>query len=222
MPLSAVGAPGATSTASSLCEAAANLAVIALHGYGMSAESMMRLVVPTLDDGQIVVASLEAPNQHYQGEGPKSGVAAYNWGIRQHHPESVRMHHQMVHHVVAGIGHRFNIPPKRCVLLGFSQPVGLNYRFVGTHPDAIGGVIGICGGIPKDWDQEPAKYQDFSTPILHIARDQDEFFSVETVSTFKQRLSKHASNVEFHLIAGAHRYPTAAKQLVRPWLGGLA
>ena len=201
-------------------EAAADMAVIALHGYGMSAGSMMRLVLPTLDGTQ-VVASLEGPHQHYQGEGPRSGIEAYNWGIRQHHPEAVRMHHEMVSRVVSDMGRRFNIPPKRCVLLGFSQPVGLNYRFVGTHPDAIGGVIGICGGVPKDWDDEPARYQDFATPILHIAREQDEFFPVETVSTFERRLSKHASNVAFHLLPGAHRYPSAAKHLVRPWLKGL-
>ena len=195
--------------------AASDLAVIALHGYGMSAETMMRLVVPTLDNTQVVI-SLQAPHQHYQGEGPRSGIAAYNWGIRQHHPESVRMHHEMVLRVVEDIGKRFGISPKRCVLLGFSQPVGLNYRFVGTHPDAVGGVIGICGGVPKDWEEN--KYRDFATPLLHIARDQDEFFPVATVAGFRDRLLHHASQVEFHLLPGAHRYPTAAKEIVREWL----
>ena len=194
---------------------APDVAVIALHGYGMSAETLMRLVVPTLDGTQAVV-SLQAPHQHYHGEGPRSGIAAYNWGIRQHHPESVRMHREMVFRVVEDIGKRLGIPPKRCVLLGFSQPVGLNYRFIGTHPDAVGGVIGICGGVPKDWEED--KYHDFATPLLHIARDQDEFFPVATVSGFRDRLLHHASNVEFHLLPGAHRYPTAAKEIVRGWL----
>jgi predicted esterase len=197
---------------------APDLAVIALHGYGMSAETMLRLVVPTLDGTQAVV-SLQAPHQHYQGEGPRSGIAAYNWGIRQHHAESVRMHHEMVLRVVDDIGKRFGIPPRRCVLLGFSQPVGLNYRFIGTHPDAVGGVIGICGGVPKDWE-EP-KYRDFSTPLLHIARDQDEFFPVATVEGFRDRLRAHASNVDFHLLPGAHRFPTAAKEIIRSWLNAL-
>jgi predicted esterase len=192
-----------------------DLAVIALHGYGMSAETMMRLVVPTLDGTQAIV-SLQAPFQHYQGEGPRSGIAAYNWGIRQHHPDAVRMHHQMVLRVIEEVGKQFGIGPKRCVLLGFSQPVGLNYRFVGTHPEAVGGVIGICGGVPKDW--EDPTYRDFSTPLLHIARDQDEFFPVATVAGFRDRLKRHASDVEFHLLPGGHRYPTAAKEIVRAWL----
>lgn len=194
-------------------------AVIALHGYGMSAETMMRLVIPTLDGTQAVV-SLQAPFQHYQGEGPKSGIAAYNWGIRQHHPDAVRMHHKMVLRVIDDVGKRFGIGPKRCVLMGFSQPVGLNYRFVGTHPDAVGGVVGICGGVPKDWEGD--QFRDFSTPLLHIARDQDEFFPVATVAGFRDRLMRHASDVEFHLLPGAHRYPTAAKEIVRRWLGRLA
>jgi predicted esterase len=195
-----------------------DLAVLALHGYGMSAETMMRLVTPTLEGVPAVIASLQGPHQHYRGEGPSSGIAAYNWGIRQHHGEAVRLHREMVRHVVAAMGQRFGIPPKRCVLLGFSQPVGLNYRFVGAYPEEIGGVIGICGGVPKDWDEEPSPYRDFATPILHIARDQDEFFPVEAVSQFARRLSRHASDVEFHLIPGAHRYPSSAGDLVRPWL----
>jgi phospholipase/carboxylesterase len=192
-----------------------DVAVIALHGYGMSAETMLRLVAPTLDGTQAVV-SLQAPFQHYQGEGPGSGIAAYNWGIRQHHPESVRLHHEMVLRVIDDIGKRFGIGPKGCVLLGFSQPVGLNYRFVGTYPDAVGGVIGICGGVPKDWEED--KYRDFVTPLLHIAREQDEFFPVATVAGFRDRLLRHAANVEFHLLPGAHRYPRAAKEIVRDWL----
>jgi phospholipase/carboxylesterase len=191
-------------------------ALIALHGYGMNPEVMLRLVAATLDGNQ-VIASLQGPNQQYAGEGPQSGIAAYNWGIRQHHPEATRVHHEMVLKVVGDMGTRFGILPRRCVLIGFSQPVGLNYRFIGKHPDAVGGVIGICGGVPKDWEDGP--YQDeVQTPILHISRDQDEYFPVKVVEGFPARLRKRASNVEFHLLPGAHRYPSAAKELVRDWL----
>ena len=31
-----------------------------------------------------------------------------------------------------------------------SRSVGMNYRFAATHPAAVRGVIGICGGIPKN------------------------------------------------------------------------
>ena len=65
--------------------------VLTLHGYGSNPEMMLRLTAPTVDPS-VVVAALQAPNQHYTGDGPTSGVAGYNWGIRQHHADSVRLH----------------------------------------------------------------------------------------------------------------------------------
>jgi len=189
--------------------------VLTLHGYGSNPETMLRLTVPTLD-ANAVVASLQGPNQHYTGEGPASGMAAYNWGIRQHHADSVRLHHEMVLHTLSELQTRFGVGPRRCFLMAFSQAVGLNYRFVGTHPEAVAGVIAICGGVPKDWEE--AKYQDFGTPILHIARSEDEFFATATASGFPDRLRKHARDVEFHMIPGQHRYPSKARDLVRPWM----
>ena len=189
--------------------------VLSLHGYGSSAETMLRLTTPTVEQ-DVIVASLQAPNQHYTGDGPTSGIAGYNWGIRQHHADSVRIHHDMVIKTLGELQARFGVAPKRCFLMGFSQAVGLNYRFLGTHPEAVAGLIAICGGVPKDWE-EP-KYRNFPTPILHIARSEDEFFPVATVETYPARLGAHASDVEFHLIPGQHRYPSKARELVRGWM----
>ena len=190
--------------------------VLTLHGYGSNPETMLRLTAPTVESN-VVVASLQAPNQHYTGDGPASGVAAYNWGIRQHHRESVAMHHHMVLKTLTELQSRFGVGADRCFLMAFSQAVGFNYRFLGTHPHAVAGLIAVCGGVPKDWE-EP-KYQDFSTPILHISRSEDEFFPVSQVEGFPARLRTHASDVEFHLIPGQHRYPSKARELVRGWMG---
>jgi predicted esterase len=54
----------------------------------------------------------------------------------------------MVRHVLDEAGEQFGIPPERRVLVGFSQAVALNYRFASTYPDAIRGLIAICGGLP--------------------------------------------------------------------------
>jgi hypothetical protein len=45
---------------------------------------------------------------------------------------------------------------------------------IGTHPGEVGGVIAMCGGVPRDWEEE--KYAQVDAPILHIARSEDEFF----------------------------------------------
>jgi poly(3-hydroxybutyrate) depolymerase len=126
--------------------------VLALHGYGSNPETMLRLTTQTVDS-DVVVACLQAPNQHYTGEGPRSGVAAYNWGIRHHHADSVRLHHEMLLQTLTELQTRFGVGPRRCFLTAFSQAVGMNFRFLGTHPDAVAGAIAICGGVPKDWEE---------------------------------------------------------------------
>ena len=189
--------------------------LLALHGYGSNPETMLRLVAPSVEPGMLV-ASLQGPNQHYTGDGPTSGIAAYNWGIRHHHAEAVEMHHAMVRQVLADLQARFGVGAQRCFLVGFSQAVGFNYRFVGVHPSAVGGVIGICGGVPKDW--ESVRYQDFATPILHISRSEDEFFAAEVAAGFPDRLRAHAQNVEFQMMPGRHTYPSKAREVIRPWM----
>jgi hypothetical protein len=49
--------------------------------------------------------------------------------------------------------------------------VALNYRFVASYRDAVRGVIGICGGLPSDW--EDGAYQPITAAVLHIARRDD-------------------------------------------------
>ena len=191
--------------------------IVALHGYGSNPEDMLRLTRAAVGAGHLV-ASIQAPNQHYLAERPKDGrpVPGYNWGISQHWDSTVRLHHDMVLEVLASLRKRFGLAADRCALAGFSQPVGLNYRFAATHPDQIRGVIGICGGVPRDW-QEP-KYKPVTAALLHISRDQDEFYPVATASGFAERLRQRASDVEFHMLPGQHRFPSKAGAIVRPWL----
>ncbi len=192
--------------------------VAALHGYGMNPESMLRLTVGLLG-AEHVVAAIQAPNQYYVTSGvlpDRQSVPGYNWGIAPHWGSTVRLHHDMVRQVLAELRERFHVGADRCALVGFSQPVGLNYRFAATHPDEVGAVIGICGGVPRDWE-EP-KYRPVSAAVLHISRDEDEFYPVEMVQAFPQRLRLRARDVEFHLIPGPHRFPSKAGTIVRPWL----
>lgn len=194
---------------------AADVLVLALHGYGMTPESMLRLTVGLVGE-RFVVAALQAPFQHYQALRGASSTAAYNWGIRDHWASGVRLHHEMVQQTLASLRGRFGLSASRCLLAGFSQPVGLNYRFVGTHPHMVGGVLGLCGGVPRDWEE--SKYVSVAVPILHISRDQDEFYPNEQVNEFPGRLAVHAADVEFHLIPGQHRFPSKGASIVRPWM----
>ena len=194
---------------------AGSVLVLTLHGYGSNPESMLRLTVGLVGNEHIV-AALQGPNEHYQNAPGATATAAYNWGIRDHWESAVRLHHEIVTEALGALRNRFQIPARRCLLVGFSQPVGLNYRYVGSNPDQVGGVVGLCGGVPRDW--EDSKYQSVSAPILHISRDQDEFYPQEVAAQFGARLRKHASDVEHHLLPGGHRFPSKAHVIARPWM----
>lgn len=191
------------------------LLIAALHGYGSNAHDMLRLTTSAVGRSHIV-ASLQAPHQLYTSALGAGAHAGYNWGIRQHWQSAVDTHHRMLQHVLGELRARFHLGPERTVLLGFSQPVGLNYRFAATHPGWVGGVVGICGGVPRDWEQ--SGYQPMNAAILHISRDEDEFYPVPVVQDFPSRLRQYASDVEFHLLPGGHRFPSKAAPLIQTWL----
>lgn len=191
------------------------LLVLTLHGFGQNPEAMLRLTVPSVGE-DCIVASLQAPNQDYLSGNPTSHDVGYNWGTRKHPELNIRLHHRIVRGVRARLRERFGVPASRTLLMGFSQPVGLNYRFIGTYPEEAGGVIALCGGVPKDW--EDAKYSRVDAPILHISRSEDEYFPVDVVRGFPDRLKHHATDVEFHLLPGAHRFPSKARPILRAWM----
>jgi len=190
------------------------LLVLALHGYGSNPEVMLRLTRAMFGPDP-VIASLQAPNEFYPSNAPDSEVG-FSWATKAHIQSAVRLHHEMLLHVIDEAETKFSIDAHRRILIGFSQPVGPNYRFAATHPSAIRGVIGVCGGIPKDW--ETGVYGKVSAALLHIARQADEIFPPAVTQKYPGRLRTRADDVEFHMLDGGHRFPSKAGPLVEQWL----
>jgi len=189
------------------------LLVAALHGFGQTAETMLRLIEPLLGSKH-VIAALQAPSQFYLAQ--HSNDVGYCWATHKHSESSVRMHHEMLLHVFEETERQSGIPAQRRLLAGFSQPVGMNYRFAATHPEAVRGVMGLCGGVPMNWEEGP--YQKVSAALLHIARTEDEFYPPATTERFADRLRLRADDVEFHMLEGGHRFPSKAAPLLEKWM----
>jgi len=189
------------------------LLVVALHGFGQTPETMLRLTGAMLGPKH-VIAAVQGPNQFYLAQ--DRGEVGYCWITHRHAESSIRLHHEMLLHVLNEAGRQCAIPAARRMLVGFSQPVGLNYRFAATHTDAVRGVIGICGGIPKNWEEGP--YRRTAAALLHIARREDEFYKPEVTEHYPERLRLYADDVEFHMLEGGHRFPSKAGPLVERWI----
>jgi predicted esterase len=187
--------------------------VVALHGFGANPETMLQLTA-RLFETPPVITSLQGPNQFFLGA--ENQEVGYGWITSRRPPESIRLHHDMVLHVADEAGRQFAIPRARRLLVGFSQSVGLNYRFAATHPDAIRGVIGVCGGLPGDWDD--GLYLPVNAAVLHIARSGDEYYPPSVTGLYAERLRRRAADVEFHLIEDGHQMPSSGGRIVEPWL----
>ena len=187
--------------------------VVALHGFGANPETMLHLTA-RLFDRPPVLAALQGPYQFFLPA--KNQEVGYGWITNRRPAESIRLHRDMVLHVLDEAGGQLGIPPDRRLLLGFSQAVALNYRLAATCPEAVRGAIAICGSLPGDWDE--GDYQPVSAAILHIARDRDQYYPSNVTGHYVERLRRRAADVEFHLIDGSHRMPSDGKRLVGPWM----
>ena len=187
--------------------------VVTLHGFGQNPEAMLRLTAMTFGP-QHFIASLQGPNQFFLNESAQD--VGYGWNTNRHPASSIRLHHDMVRHVLEEAGGEHGIPIARRILCGFSQPVSLNYRFAATFPDAIRGVVAVCGGLPGDW--ETRKYQPVSAAVLHIARRADEYYPAAVTEQYPERLRLRVKDQEFHLMEGGHSMPSKGRAIVEGWL----
>jgi phospholipase/carboxylesterase len=142
--------------------------LIALHGYGANKKQMMREAKQLVPEG-FAIASLQGFHQHMKEPKEPGGPLRFGFGwLTNFHPEdSIAIHHQFVLDVMRNLSSEGVADPERVFLLGFSQTCALNYKFAFTHPDLLRGVIGICGGIPGDWETGE-NYKPTKAAVLHL------------------------------------------------------
>jgi len=198
--------------------------LIALHGYQGDKDSMMR-VAQRIADGKMVVISLQGHNQFFVNDGssnvtePKDYRVGFGWGTSYKMEESIELHHLAIRELIKLATKKHHADPRRVFLLAFSQACAYNYRFVFTHPREIRGAIGVCGGVPGDWN-ENSLYRKAGTHILHIAATQDVWYSREKNLEFRRKLGQRAASLDFRFYNSPHKFPRASLPHIRKWTEG--
>jgi predicted esterase len=192
--------------------------LIALHGYGASKRQMMREAKQIAPEGFAIV-SLQGPHQHMKEPKEPGGPLRFGFGwLTNFHPEeSVQTHHRALLDLIEALAGEGLADPARIFLLGFSQSCALNYRFAFTHPEVMRGVIGICGGMPGDWDTSEL-YKQTNAAVFHLAGARDEFYPPARVSDYAASLRARAKDVEFKSYDAGHEMVQAMQDDVREWL----
>jgi phospholipase/carboxylesterase len=192
--------------------------LIALHGYGSNKNWMMREARELAPDG-FAVAALQGFHQHLKEPKEPGGALRYGFGwLTNFHPEdSVALHHRALLDMIAQLTDEGVADPNRIFLLGFSQTCALNYRFAFTHAGVLRGVVGICGGLPGDWETGE-QYRHTQAAVLHLAGARDDVYPPARVADYAARLSLRARDVEFKSYDAAHELSAAMREDVRAWL----
>lgn len=192
--------------------------LIALHGYGGNKRQMMR-EAQLLAPNNFAIASLQGFHQHIKEPRETGGPLRFGFGwLTNFRPEeSIALHRKAVIEMIQTLIDEGAADPARIFLLGFSQSCALNYRFAFTHPEYLRGVIGICGGIPGDWETS-ALYRPAKVDVLHLAGTRDEFYSPERVRDYERQLKTRAASVVFKSYDAAHEIVPEMRSFVVQWL----
>ena len=192
--------------------------LLALHGYGAFKEQIM-IEAQQMAPDSFAIASLQGFHQHMKEPRQRGGPLrwGFGWLTSYRSDESVAVHHQALLDLIQTLTEEGIADPSRVFLLGFSQSCALNYRFAFTHPERVRGVIGICGGIPGDWETS-GLYREAPFDVFHLAGTRDDFYPPERVADYEQQLSKRARSVQFKSCHAAHEIVPEMRTDVKQWL----
>lgn len=192
--------------------------LIALHGYGAGKWHATREAKLIVSEG-FAIASLQGPHQHLREPKSPGGPLRFGFGwLTNFRPEeSVAIHHRALLDIIESLAREEIIDSQRVFLLGFSQSCALNYRFAFTHPNVLRGVVGICGGLPGDWETSDL-YHRTSAAVFHLAGTRDEFYPPARVENYEQQLRQRAGDVEFCSYDAKHEISAPMRDDIRKWL----
>jgi phospholipase/carboxylesterase len=196
--------------------------LVALHGYGSNKRWMMREARFIAPEG-FAVAALQGFHQHIKEPREPGGPLRYGFGwLTNFHPEdSVALHHRALLDLVNTLTEQGVARRGEIFLFGFSQSCALNYRFAFTHAEVLRGVVGVCGGLPGDWETGGA-YKPTRAPVLHLHGTRDEVYPPARVSDYGERLGLRAREVEVRAYDAGHELTPAMRDDSRAWLAARA
>jgi phospholipase/carboxylesterase len=194
--------------------------LLALHGVTAPASDTRCARGATHRASEFCVAALRA-YQHLKDPKEPGGPLRFGFGwLTNFHPEeSVAVHHRALLDLINTLVAAGVADSDRIFLLGFSQTCALNFRFAFTHPDKLRGVIGICGGLPGDWESSQV-YQPTAASVFYLAGTKDEYYPPSRVVDYAERLRLRAANVQTKSYDAGHEIVPAMRDDLRSWLIG--
>jgi phospholipase/carboxylesterase len=189
--------------------------LIAVHGYGAHKRYMMREAQRVAPE-DFVIVSVQGPHQHYRPtkEGYRVG---FGWLTDHNSEEYVTLHHEFLLRIIDKLDKDGLIDRYRIHLFGFSQACALNFRFAFTHPKILASVVGVCGGIPGDVDENP-KYKPFKALTFYLYGNDDEFYTQDQFAAFDSKLRATLPNYRSKHYVATHEITDEMRRDIKQFL----
>lgn len=106
-------------------------------------------------------------------------------------------------------------------LLGVGQGAVLSVTLAGVLPEALAGVVAICGYLPDipGWSLPVDDLQ--GLPVLLVHDPTDAELPLSLVEKTRDELARRGASVELQAVAGAAQIPALAANAIKPWLDAL-
>jgi predicted esterase len=194
--------------------------VLALHGYGMDAETMLALAA-RFTPGDVLLVAAEGPHTALVPGPPNTEpTKAFHWGVSPRAEENRAAHRACVAEAIRWAEAQGG-DPARVALVGFSQPCSFDYRLAldPPHGRPFEALVAICGGIPGEWtSNEPGTPASLAARVLHVSTKEDPLYPMKRVAVFRERLAARFGEVTHSFYDGGHRVPSAASAEIRSFL----
>lgn len=174
--------------------------VIFLHGYGANEEDLFELqhgLFPAF-----TYVSVRAPTalgeDRYQwfsktpGNGPYEGV-----------PEEVTRSLERLRTFITQVEHKYQVPPQRVYLVGFSQGAMMSYELALRYPQAVGGIAVLSGKLNAPLrEQLPGLHGLERLPVFIAHGTADPILTYQEAMDARDALLKAGIKADFHAYPG--------------------
>ncbi|GIV31062.1 MAG: esterase [Saprospiraceae bacterium] len=188
---------------------------IVCHGYGQLASSFIRRF-EGLDDGRTLVLAPEGLSYFYWGG--FSGEPVASWMTRHHRLDEIRDYARYLQMVYDRYVPRLH-PDVEINLLGFSQGVATQLRWIMAHFPRFHNLLLWAGMPPEDLDYRPHEAFFGTKRILFVYGRQDPFLTEERLQWVRTFAKEQFPVFEEHAYDGVHEVDPAVLQTLAKGLG---
>jgi len=188
--------------------------LIAFHGYGEAADSILDSVLETPGVDGWHVASVQALNRFYNR---RTREVVAGWMTKQDRKLAIADNVAYVEAAVGAIVETVDLDGP-IVYAGFSQGTAMTYRAAAAAGSRIAGIIALAGDVPPEIADEAGWSR---PPVLIGCGTEDDWYGEARASADRDLLSGLGSEVELEVFDGGHVWTDAFRRAAGAFLARL-